>query len=192
MPDALQSGRVKSMVRLCVCLVVLSIPCGRGHASDAKDAASLRAAFIYNFTRYVTWPETAFDHESSPVRVCLLADAHFLEKAQETIVDRKANGRPVLIEPRTSPQSLDGCHVLYIDADHADQHASILSSSEGRSIFTLSDTAGFAEMGGVANFFPVGKKLRFEINLRAAEDANLKLSARLLRVSKVLDGTGRP
>jgi hypothetical protein len=47
-------------------------------------------------------------------------------------------------------------------------------------------------MGGVANFFPVGKKLRFEINLRAAEDANLKLSARLLRVSKVLDGTGRP
>jgi hypothetical protein len=171
---------------LMVSMVALSILAPSVSSSASYSESKLKAAFLLNFTRFVDWPESSFEGEQAPFVICVLNDSKFATTTAEVIGDHTVNDRTIAIQERIDVVDSAGCHIFFVPEGEAGQHRALIEQTSGRSVFTISAATGFAEMGGVANFIRSGKKIRLEINRRAAESANLKVSARLLRIVNVI------
>ncbi len=155
--------------------------------SATPNEQQVEAAYLFNFARYVDWPGSAFDGATAPLRICVLGDDEFVTVARTSVGDRKVAERPVTVEGRSSVSASRSCHILFIAASSRDVESEVISDLGSKSVFTVSDSEGFAEQGGVANFVRVGNKIRFEINRDAANKAGLKVSSRLLRLANVVE-----
>lgn len=179
-----RTSRVGSWaVALPTIALLLAIPSG-SRASVGED--EVKAAFLLNFTRYVDWPASTFADARAPFMICVLNDPEFASTASKVIGDRTVEERPISVSARESLESARDCHVLYLPASQQDQQETVISEIADVSILTVSDSEGFAVMGGIANFRRAGSKLRLEINREAAARARLKVSARLLRIADVV------
>ncbi len=102
------------------------------------------------------------------------------------IEDKTVNSHRIEIaHPDGVPQAR-ACQILFIASSEKPRMRQILQGVKGASVLTVGDTEGFARMGGVINFVLDNNRVRFEINLKAAERGRLKLSARLLTVAKLI------
>jgi hypothetical protein len=138
----------------------------------------VKAAFLFNFARFVEWPADAFPSADSALQICVLGQDPFGRDFEQVIVDKTVNGHRIEIaHPDGVPQAR-ACQILFITA--------ILLGLKGSNVLTVGDAPGFAILGGVINFVLDDGRVRFEINLKAAELAHLKISARLLTVAKVV------
>ena len=155
---------------------------GTGSASEAE----VKAAFLLNFTRYVEWPAASFAGAGAPFVICVLDDAEFAATVTRVIGVRTVSERPVSVDARASLAEVGGCHILYLPSSRSGLHEQVIAELAAQSVFTVSDSDGFAKMGGVANFTRAGSKLGVEINRAAADRAKLEVSARLLRIAEVV------
>lgn len=177
-------SRVRGGAAVALMAVASAIVPALGSASVQED--EVKAAFLLNFTRFVDWPDSSFASSQDPFVICVLDDAGFAATAGEVVGDRTVGDRPVAVSERESVEAASGCHILYVPATWAARHVEVIETLEDESIFTVSDSDGFAELGGVANFKRAGSKLGLEINRKAAGRAHLKVSARLLRIADVV------
>ena len=157
-----------------------------GHAQEAAPSTSqLKAAFLYNFAKFVEWPPAAFVGETSPIVIGILGEDPIpirgdLERA---ILGKTINSRPLEIKPFRSAADATNCHLLYIGASEKAHLKQILDSLLGASVLTVGETDGFIQKGGMINFIQEKAKFRFEINERAAKSVNLKISSKLLSLA---------
>lgn len=164
-------------------------------ASGAMSAApqrptiepDVKAAFLYNFTRFVEWPAGA-GVSSQPFRLCLIATDEVLKRSIErTVAGEQVNGRRLLvIEPEL--HELSQCQIVFVGRNGASRVPRILSAVRGLPVLTVSDTADFAKQGGMIGFLLVGNNVRFNVNVGSAERAGLRVSANLLRVASSIEG----
>lgn len=156
-------------------------------AAWAQSEDQIKAAFLFNFARYVEWPEDAFDGPEAPVKICMMSSVEFSDVVSKTVSGKTVSERPVEV---ASPGELGGathCHILFVDESQPLTSAQVVQALDDASVFTVSDRGGFAQAGGVANFILVDNKIRFEINPRAARNVGLKVSSQLLRLAKVVE-----
>ena len=177
------------MRRQCLLLRVMSAPCGAAQAQSATEY-QVKAAFLFNFAKFVEWPAEAFPNADSPLQICVLGQDPFGRDFEQMIVDKTVNGHR--IEDRSSrgrapgPGLPDSLH-RFTPRSHA--CAISCRASKAPAFSPWATPTGFAQMGGIINFVLDDNRVRFEINQKAAEVAHLKLSARLLTVAKrVLTG----
>jgi hypothetical protein len=157
-------------------------------AAQAQSATEyqVKAAFLFNFARFVEWPADAFPSADSALQICVLGQDPFGRDFEQVIVDKTVNGHRIEIaHPDGVPQAR-ACQILFIAASEKARVPSILQGLKGASVLVVGDTPGFAGLGGAINFVIDDGRVRFEINLKAAELAHLKISARLLTVAKVV------
>jgi hypothetical protein len=146
----------------------------------------VKAAFLFNFARFVEWPGDAFPSADAALQICILGVDPFGRDFEQVIVDKTVNGHRIEIaHPDGIPQAR-ACQILFIAASEKARLGDILQGLKGASVLIVGDTPGFAALGGAINFVLDDGRVRFEINLKAAEFAHLKLSARLLTVAKVV------
>jgi len=146
----------------------------------------VKAAFLFNFARFVEWPADAFPSADAALQICVLGQDPFGREFEQVIMDKTVNGHRIEIaHPDGVPQARS-CQILFIAASEKPRLASILRGLKGSSVLIVGDTPGFAAAGGAINFVIDDGRVRFEINLKAAELAHLKISARLLTVAKVV------
>lgn len=157
-------------------------------AANSED--QVKAAFLFNFARYVEWPEAAFEDATAAIRLCLLSDAAFQQVLSETVSGRSVGRRPVGVETIASLDAAGGCHLLFLDDSAPAEGVAVASRLGELAVFTISDRGGFAAGGGIANFILVDQKVRFEINPSAARRAGLKISSSLLRLAKIVGDAG--
>jgi hypothetical protein len=144
----------------------------------------VKAAFLFNFAKFVEWPADAFSAADAPLQICVLGQDAFGRDFEQVIEDKTVNGhRLEVAHPDGVPQAR-ACQVLFIAFPEKQKIRDTLQSLAGVSVLTVGDTPGFAKMGGVINFVLDENRVRFEINPKAAERAHLKLSSRLLTVAK--------
>jgi hypothetical protein len=155
--------------------------------ASAQSEDQIMAAFLFNFARYVEWPEDAFDRNDMPVNICMLSSKEFGEIVSETVSGKTVADRPVVVHWTADLPETAGCHILFIGREFDRPHADAVAVLDGMSVFTVADQEGFARAGGIANFFRVENRIRFEINPHAATKARLKISSRLLRLAKVVE-----
>lgn len=163
--------------------LLIGLPATAGQVSEQ----GVKAAFVANFARYLKWPSTAFEAASDPIVIGVYGDRHFCSVLKNVTTGREVGGRPLQVVEYSNLERTVDCHILFIGASQAGNHEHIIRMTKGSGVFTVSDSPGFAQAGGVANFVIVEKKVRFEINERAAEQAGVTVSSKLLRLAILMD-----
>lgn len=176
-------------------LFLLAAACGLGvfgvpgvaRAEGLAGEYDVKAAFLFNFTKFVEWPPAAFSDEHSPLKICVLGENPF-GKTLISLMGDEVGGRRLSLTHPESLNKLESCHVLYVSRSERDRLAQVLASVRNSPVLTVADTPGFIEQGGMINFVLEGSKVRFDVNQEAAERAGLKISSRLLALAKHVKG----
>lgn len=153
----------------------------------AQSEDQIKAAFLFNFARYVEWPDAAFSSGSTPVRICMAGADDFASIVSKAVGGKSVGDRAVEVASSVGLEDAGTCHILYVGAGLEADADVVASSVSGGHVFTVADREGFAASGGIANFIRADNKVRFEINPDAAKQAGLKISSRLLRLAKVVE-----
>ncbi len=143
----------------------------------------IKAAFLYNFAKFVEWPPRAFAGPQAPIIVGVLGKNTFGDDLERTIRDKTVNNHPLEFKAFHSATEATNCHILFISASEKDHLPKILKSLRGASVLTVSETDRFIETGGMINFVIEDSKIRFQINDDAAKQAGLTISSKLLSLA---------
>lgn len=158
-----------------------------GAASSAWGAAEyeVKAAFLYNFTRFVSWPAATPEDKRLPIVIGVLGVSPFGDALEEAVRGKTLDGRPLTVRYSRNLVDLGDVHVLFICRSEADRVPQILTALHGRPVLTVADLPNFTAQGGMVRFFFQERRVAFEINPAAAEYAGLRVSSRLLSVAAI-------
>jgi hypothetical protein len=183
------------MKRLRITLAFVLITCingfGAGWQADSyvPDEYEIKAVFLYQFTKFIDWPSDAFPEKSAPVILGIYGDDPFGQYLDEVVTGETIEGRPLVVQRLTAINQLNKCHVVFISHSESKNLSSILRRLGNNSILTVGDTPGYAEKGVMINLFTRNRKIRFEINRTAAEQAGLKISSKLLNLANLVEAS---
>jgi hypothetical protein len=145
----------------------------------------IKAVFLYNFTQFVQWPESAFSETASPLVIGILGEDPFGSYLDETVKGEVVNNHPLVIRRYEKLEDAKGCHVLFIGDDNKEDIRRTLQSLRTQPVLTVGDFDGFARMGGMVRFLTEKGRIRLRINVDAATEANLVISSKLLRLADI-------
>jgi YfiR/HmsC-like len=176
----------KGISPLLILFLMLS-PAGRSFASaQTLSEYQIKAGFFFNFTRFVEWPESAFVTATSPILACVAGETPLADLVTDVAVGKVVNGRAVSIRRVKASDDLRRCHLLFISAAEERRTTEILASLKKTNTLTVSETAGFAQAGGMINFSIQENRVKLELNLDAATRAGLKINSKLIAVSRLV------
>lgn len=141
----------------------------------------VKAAFLYNFAKFVEWPTQAFATASAPLVIGVLGENPFHDTLRQVVEGKTIDGHPLRVKELRSLKEVGACHILFISTSERRQLPDILKLLKGAAVLTVGEMDGFTEAGGMINFVLVeGTKIRFQINKSAATSGGLKVSSKLL------------
>ena len=145
----------------------------------------VKAAYLFNFSKFIRWPVSAFNNHQTPIRICVLGKNPFGNF--ETLVKNKiVKKRNVVVELLYNFRNSKFCHILFISKSEQGEQATILAYTRQYPILTVSDIDNFVERGGMVQFFMRTRKVRFKINPNTLKEADLSASTNLFRVAKIV------
>jgi hypothetical protein len=165
----------------------LAVSGGAGQAQDPAAESAIKAAFLYNFTKFIDWPERAFSGSSAPFMVCVLAGETVRRAVADAMRNESVRGRPVSVEFPADADDLKTCHLVYFGGREDQRTAKRLQAVRQSPVLTVGEGRPFLEAGGQIAFTLVDDRVRFDISRRAAETAGLIVSSKLLRVARRVD-----
>ena len=155
-------------------------------AQSSSDREYLiKAAFLYNFLRFVEWPAEALPEGDGSIVVCLVGEDPFGE-ALESIKGKTVKSKDLVIRRILTLQSLGGCQLLFVSSSEKNRLPEIIGALKGRAVLTVGELEGFTQRGGIIRFLIERNNVRFEINVDVAERTGLKISSKLLNLAKVV------
>ncbi len=202
-PNASRSGRCKPRqsighrarlrfpVAVLAALVLLATALRASSQTNPSSEYQVKAAFLFHFAQFVEWPEGAFKDASSPLTYCTIGEDPFHGSLDETLNGKTIGARSFRVLHLKQPQEIRGCQVLFVGAGEKKLFPAILAGVQGNSVLTVGESEHFVREGGMIGFLLEENKIRFEINLEAAQKAKLKISSRLLALAKSVIGGQR-
>jgi hypothetical protein len=156
-----------------------------GHAQNSQPSEyQVKAAFIFNFAKFVEWPREAFADTKSPLLIGVLGENPFGADLEQAVRGKMLNQRPITIKECRTMEEARKCHVLFISTSEKSRFAEILKDMAGTNILTVGENENFIKSGGMISFFWEGNKIRFEISDEAAKKARLKIDSKLLGLGR--------
>lgn len=174
-----RGGRVWSMAAL---VLLLTAPSLRAQATKPTDY-DVKAAYLYNFGRFVEWPPQSTASQGDAFNVCVLGQDPFGPTLDTTLAGETIAGKSVVARRVSTPQEAANCRILFIGATETSQLNKIIGALDKEAVLTVSDMPQFSQHGGMIQFVLEGKRVRFEVNLAAAQRVGLTLSSELLKVA---------
>ena len=157
-------------------------------AQGKPDEYQIRAAFLYNFTKFVEWPPDGLG-ASSPFVIGILGEDPFGAVLDDIVRDKSWNGHRIVLKRLSAGGNFHGCQILYISNSERTEVPRILASLKGERVLTVGEFDRFLRQGGSVAFEIENDLVKIAINLRAAEANGMKLSSRLLAVARVVEGS---
>ncbi|HEV7923728.1 MAG TPA: YfiR family protein [Verrucomicrobiae bacterium] len=172
-------------VRWC-CLGLALLALGSGSARAESREYQIKAAFMVNFMQFVTWPSNAFTNADAPFFVGVLGDDPFGAALDQTVQGETVNHHKIIVQRARSIEDCKDCQMVFVSRSEEKKLPTIFAKLDSGPVLTVSETRDFARRGGIINFYLEGNKVRFEINPTVAQHANLKISAQLLSLGKIV------
>lgn len=166
-----------------LCLLLIAWPV---HGLEPGPEHEIKAAYIYNFLKFVQWPEDQFMDPASPFRICIQGGNSFSESIDE-LQRRRVADRELVIVQLAPDADVQECHVIVIGQAPQAQVEHVLQRVRLYPVLTVSDVEGFATRGGIIGFVSIDERVHLEINLNAARAAGLKISAKLLELANIVE-----
>ncbi|TAK90130.1 MAG: YfiR family protein [Verrucomicrobia bacterium] len=147
-----------------------------------------KALYLFNFAKYTEWPKDAFAGDDAPFVLGILGKDPF-GKDLEVIKGKTVRGRKLEVKYFSTLEEVSGCQLLFIALSETNNLAQILKALENTSVLTIAEADGFLQASGMINLVTEKKtagtqSVAFEVNLAAAQKANLKLDAQLLKLAR--------
>jgi hypothetical protein len=152
----------------------------------------VKAAFLFNFAKFVEWPPDAFPSEKTPITLCVFRYDPFGGVLDEVIRGKTINNRELAVRRINELPDLKSCHLVFVSAREDKLLSEIEKGVKGESVLLVGESGDFAERGGAVQFFLEANKLRFAVNVDVAQRAQLQISAKLLALAKIVHDGGRP
>jgi len=189
-PRKVQCAAIPSALA-CAVLALLSAVgiAQRCVAQSQEDEYRVKAAFLFHFGELADWPPAAFRSDRQTFNVCTLGDDPFLGELEDTVGGKLIGARIVKVQHLKQPQEALGCQILFFGPRTDKSLPAILSQLGNDPILTVGENDEFLQQGGIIYFFLEDNKIRFDINLNAADRAGLKIGARLLLLARNVIGT---
>lgn len=143
----------------------------------------IKAAFLFNFAKFVEWPSDAFPNANSPIIVGVLGKNVFGHYLEDTIQGKTVQNRPFVLKELKSVDDAVHCHILFVSPSMSDDFSRVIKDLHNASVLTVSETDQFLKAGGMINFIIEDNKVHFQINDGAAKAAGLKISSKLLSLA---------
>jgi len=153
---------------------------------QAPDQYQLKAAFLYNFAKFVEWPPQTFKGASDPIAICVLGRDPVADALRQVVNGKAIEGRTLSVREIPDAQHAAGCQVLFIAGFDQKRALSILEALRGSAILTVGDAEGFASEGGIIELKMDAGRMRFQINIGAAAQARLGISSKLLSLAEIV------
>ena len=144
----------------------------------------LKAAVVYNFALFTEWPADT-PHEGTTFNICLRTGSA-LRLPLNALIDRAVRGRKIAIHNIGATDALRNCHVLYLDAADRERWTQLRKTIEGASVLTVSEDGDIGRDGSVITLGLDSNRVVFDIDTRAARQARLTISSRLLRLARTV------
>lgn len=173
--------------RICMFLFILFVVNPDSAKSQQFTEYELKAAYLFNFGKFVQWPADAFKKNTDPFIIGIYGNNPFGEILQQTIQNKTLQNRPVILINVSTTEEAETCHILFICKTDKLQLSLIIKAINNKSILTVGDNIDeFCESGGIINFTSQHSQKRFEINNKASLKAQLIISSKLLSLSRIV------
>jgi len=161
------------LAMVCVCL------CCSAQTTVSVTRSDVEAAYLYNFAKFVQWPFS----------ICLLGEDEFGRRLDDLIANETFQGRRIVAKRFSSVAAAESCQIVFIGQSEEARLSKDLAALNTKHVLTVSDLPQFLERGGAIQFLFQNNRVRFAVNLAAAQQAGLTLSSELLKVAVFVEGT---
>lgn len=152
------------------------------------DEYLVKAAYIYHFAELIEWPSDALNAGSRTVDLCIFGEDPFHGDLENIVEGKRIGTRIIQVRHIKKNPLSEHCQIIFVGKNEDRRIPSLLMELRDAPVVTVGETETFVQQGGVIRFCLEGNKLRFEINLQAAEGDRLKISSRLLQLAKNVYG----
>ena len=132
--------------------------------------------FIYNFSKYVKWPDA---QNSGTFVIGVLGSSAIQKDLKKMAASKKVNGMSIEVRQFSSAADVSDCHILYVSASESAKFDQVLSNTKSKPVLVVTDNPGMAKKGASINFVEVEGKIKFELNQKNAEASGLKVAGAL-------------
>jgi len=150
------------------------------------DEYQVKAAFLYNFAKFVEWPPGTFASPSDPIGICIAGVNPFGSMLDTMVQGKKMGERVFLVRRMPDTQEAKGCQILFIGGTEWKTVHALLDALTGAAILTVGETEDFTAAGGMIAFQLAGPRVRIQIDLETAEHSRLKISSKLLSLAQIV------
>jgi len=180
------------LLRVAVALVVIAFVstfCSasvvhRGDDSSMRGEYEVKAAFLFNFAKFVEWPVEAFESSESPLVIGVLGKDPFGSILDRTVSGKKVRGRKCDVMRCKDVRDALFCHVLFVGESEQSRVAQVLQELQGTNVLMVGEMDKFIQSGGTIRFRMIENRVRFEINPAAAERNQLRMSSKLMKLAE--------
>jgi hypothetical protein len=168
----------------------------RAHSQSAQPTEyQLKAAFLFNFAKFIDWPNRSFADSQSPFLICIIGRDPFGNVLDTYLSGKTVDDRTVEIDRFPSPGApvlARRCQIVFISSSEQQRFHGVIDSFQGQSVLLVGDADGFATSGGTIEFVLEERRIHFAINSDAADRADLKVSSKLLSLAEIVhDAPGK-
>ncbi|MBI5427168.1 MAG: YfiR family protein [Nitrospinae bacterium] len=157
-------------------------------AQESSDREyAIKAAFIYNFVKFVKWPEREL-HPPGNLTLCVTGADPFGPALEKLAEKSKTTENKLIVQRGVNPDGAAQCHLVFVGGPDGVHLERVLDAVKGKPVLTVGDSPGLAQKGVLINFFIEDNKVRFEINVGAARRSGLVVSSELLNLARIVEG----
>ncbi|HLG99404.1 MAG TPA: YfiR family protein [Bryobacteraceae bacterium] len=167
-------------------LILVSTATLTAEPPEQIDEYQVKAAFIYNFAKFVVWPARVFTGPADPVSICILGADPFRGALEQVIRGKSVDGRGFFVRQLDEAESACNCRILFVTASGHKRFHSLPENLKSIGVLTIGEAPGFAVEGGIINFKLEGGRIHFEINREAAEQQQIRISSKLLNLAEIV------
>jgi hypothetical protein len=178
------------MILLAVFPLLLAGAGKRTGAQTAAEEYRVKAAFIFHFAQLVDWPPEKATGTDNSLVLCTLGEDPFQGMLEGTVGGKAIGNRILRIRHLGEPQGMQACQIVFLGRAQSKRIPMLVSTLHNAPVLTVGETAGFLDAGGMIDFLIEDHKIRFEVNVGAAESADLKIGSRLLVLAQRVVGEG--
>jgi hypothetical protein len=160
--------------------VLLVIPLIGATRSRPVDEYQVKAAFLYNFARFIEWPPEVFQDSNDPFVICVLGHDPFGHLLDDVVAGKKIGGRPFAVRRLSEARKVSRCRILFVDSSEPKRVLSVLAAITEPGVLTVGESDSATAAGMIINLMLEDGKVRFEIHHGSADREKLRFSSRLL------------
>lgn len=145
----------------------------------------VKAAFIYNFAKYVQWPSSGSDAKA-PFVIAVIGKDPFGAMLDDVMHGQSVQRRAIVVRRLARIEDVASCDILFVCASERRNLQKIFEALRHTPVLTIADMDQFAELGGMINLIIEENRVRFEMNPAAIQRAGLKPGSPLFRLGRIV------